>query len=344
MILFLFNLFTLIKSNSLYSTNCLSNSNYFLSNYFNSNSNNFNSNYFNSNSYNSVSLKSSIFNPYLSFVTSNDNKISKSRIYSVSSLSSKIVTLNPSIMPSIRPSIMPSIRPSISPTLIPTLNKKKTLNPTPINVPVISFNTQLSFNNYDTVELDEKSQQVIIIATANSMNLSSTFVKYLGTQIQTRRRLIQIIFKIQGFNIAVSLQTNIPLQGKYSSFVNNPNALYSQITTNLVNSVNSGLFTSYLQAESLNLNITTFSNSTILSVKSDDYVIREPIPKGENRTSNPDTDFKSIIYIILFTTGIAILLKISYNTHTKKEPFGCVKLTSFNLTTTTSDIVITINE
>jgi hypothetical protein len=176
------------------------------------------------------------------------------------------------------------------------------------------------------------------------MNLSSTFVKYLGTQIQTRRRLIQIIFKIQGFNIAVSLQTNIPLQGKYSSFANNPNALYSQITTNLVNSVNSGLFTSYLQAASFNLNITTFSNSTLLSVKSDDYIIEKPTPKGENRTSNPDTDFKSIIYVILFTTGIAILLKISYNTQTKKEPFDCVKLTSFNLTTTTSDIVITINE
>jgi hypothetical protein len=337
MILFLFNLFTLIKSYSLYSTNCLSNSNYFLSNYFNSNSNNFVSNYFNSKSYNSVALKSSYFNPYLSFVRSNDNQISQSRIYSVSSLSSKIVTLNPSIRP--------SLNPSISPTLMPTLNKKKTLNPTPINVPVISFNTQLSFNNYDTVELDEKSQQVIIIATANSMNLNSSFVKYLGTQIQTRRRLIQIIFKIQGFNIAVSLQTNIPLQGKYSSFANNPNALYSQITTNLVNSVNSGLFTFYLQAESLNLNITTFSNSTLLSVKSDDYVIQQPTPKGEIRTSNPDTDFKSIIYVILFTIGIAILLKISYNTQTKKESFSCVKITSFNLTTTTtSDIVITINE
>ena len=325
-ILFLFNLFTLIKSNSLYSTNCLSNSNYFLSNYFNSKS------------YNSVALKSSYFNPYLSFVTSNYHKISKSRIYSVSSLSSKIVTLNPSISPSFKPTFMPSI----SPTLIPTLNKKETLNPTPINVPVISFNTQLSFNNYETVELDEKSQQVIIIATANSMNLSSSFVKYLGTHIQTTRRLIQIIFKIQGFNIAVSLQTNIPLQGKYSSFVNNPNALYSQITTNLVNSVKSGLFTSYLQAASFNLNITTFSNSTILSVKSDDYVIQEPTPKGEIRTSNPDTDFKSIIYVILFTIGIAILLKISYNIQTKKEPFDCFKLTSINLTS--SDIVITINE
>jgi hypothetical protein len=332
-ILFLFNLFTLIKSNSLYSTNCLSNSNY-----FNSNSNNFNSNYFNSKSYNSVAVKSSYFNPYLSFVTSNDNQISQSRIYSVSSLSSKIVTLNPSLMP--------TFIPSIRPTLMPTLNKKETLNPTTINVPVISFNTQLSFNNYDTVELDEKSQQVIIIATANSMNLSSSFVKYLGTQIQTRRRLIPIIFKIQGFNIAVLLQTNIPLQGKYSSFANNPSALYSQITTNLVNSVNSGLFTSYLQAESFNLNITTFSNSTLLSVKSDDYVIEKPTPKGEIRTSNPDTDFKSIIYVILFTTGIAILLKISYNTQKKKEPFGCVKITSFNLTqtTTSSDIVITINE
>jgi hypothetical protein len=244
-------------------------------------------------------------------------------------------TLNPTtLMPT---TLMPT-------TLMPTLNNKNTLNPTTINVPIISFNTQVSFNNYDTIELDEKSQRAIIIATANSMNLNSSFVKYLGSQIQSRRKLFKTIFNLQGFNIAASLQTDIPLQGKYSSFVNNPSALYSEITTNLVNSVNSGLFTSYLQEASLNLNITSFENSNILSVKSDDYVIQNPNPKDEIRTSNPETDttINSIIYIVLFTTGILILVKISYEFQTKKKPFGCVKLTSLNLTT--SDIVININE
>jgi hypothetical protein len=209
---------------------------------------------------------------------------------------------------------------------MPSLNKKETPNPTTINVPVISFNTQLSFNNYDTVELDDKSKKVIIIATANSMNISSSFIKYIGSKIQSRRRLIHYIFKLHGFNIEVSLQTNLPLQGKYSSFVTNPTALYSQITINLVNSVNSGLFTSYLQRESLNLNISSFANSTILSVKSDNYVIQKPIPKGKIRTYNPDTDYKSIIYVILFSIGILILVKISYEYQTNKKPFDCAKL------------------
>jgi hypothetical protein len=320
-ILFLLNIFTLIKSYSLDSNRFLSISNNFNSNYFNSNN-------FNSKSYNSVSLKSNNYNSYLSFVTSNDYQISKStHYYSLS-------TINPTLSPT-----------TLSPTtLSPTLSKKETLNPTIINVPVISFNTQLLFNNYDTVELDDKSQQVIIIATAKSMNLSSSLVKYIGSEIKIRRKLIQTMFQLQGFNIEVSLQTNIPLQGKYSSFVKNPTALYSQITTNLVNSVIYGLFTSYLQEESLNLNITSFTNSIILSVKSDNYVIQNPNPKDEIWTSNPETDttINSIIYIVLFTTGILILVKISYEFQTKKKPFGCVKLTSLNLTT--SDIVININE
>jgi hypothetical protein len=232
----------------------------------------------------------------------------------------------------------------VKPTLSPTINKKKTFKPTTINVPIISFDTQLSFNNYDSVELDKKSQTAIIISTSNSMNISSSFVKYIGSKIKIRRKLIETIFKLQGFNIEISLQTNIPLQGKYSSFVTNPTALYSEITTNLVNSVNSGLFTSYLQEASLNLNIVSFENSTVLSVKSDNYVIEKP--NTEIRSFNPDKDMKkdinSIIYVILFTIIILTLVKISYEHQTKKKPFTCVKLTSLNLTT--SDIVITVNE
>lgn len=321
-ILFLFNIFTLIKSYSLDSNN-------FYSKKILSTSNNFNSNYFNSHLYNSVSLKSKNYNSYLSFVTSNDYQLSKSIHYSFLLLSTKKPTLSPT---------------TVKPSLSPTINNKKTFKPTTINVPIISFDTQLLFNNYDAVELDKKSQSAIIISTANSMNLSSSFIKYLGTKIQITRKLFQIIFKLQGFNIAVSLQTNIPLQGKYSSFVTNPTALYSQITTNLVNSVNSGLFISYLQAASLNLNITSFENSTVLSVKSDNFVIQKP--NTEIRTYNSDKDIEkdinSIIYVIIFTIIILTLVKISYEHQTKKKPFTCVKLTSLNLTT--SEVVITVNE
>jgi nitric oxide reductase large subunit len=174
------------------------------------------------------------------------------------------------------------------------------------------------------------------------MNLSSSFVKYLGTQIQTRRRLIQIIFKIQGFNIAVSLQTNIPLQGKFASFINNPSALYSKITKSLVNSVNSGLFQNYLQAESQNLNITSFTNSTILSVQSNKYIIKVPNNKTYKNNKNNNRNIKSIIYVVIIITVILIFVKIIYDIQTKKKQIDFVKLETLNLKT--SDIVISINE
>jgi hypothetical protein len=238
---------------------------------------------------------------------------------------------------------MPTIMPTIMPTKVNTVSPP-TLNPTKVNTktstPIISFDTKLSFNNYNTIKLDEKSQNVIIIATASSMNISSSFIKYLGSDIQTRRRLFRYIFELQGFNIQISLQTNIPLQGKFASFINNPSALYSTITTNLVNSVNSGLFQNYLQTASNSLNITNFSNSTILSVETDKYVVIK-IPdnnKTYKNNNNNNTDFKSIIYVILFTLGISILLKISYDFQTKKKPCECVKFTSFNLTLDVNEI------
>jgi small nuclear ribonucleoprotein (snRNP)-like protein len=248
-------------------------------------------------------------------------------------------SLSPTLTPTLSPTLVPyiTLTPSLAPTLVPSfypsLIIKETIKPTSITVPIISFDTKLSFANYDTTDLDEKSQTAIITATANSMNLSISFITYKGCEIQTRRRLNSFLFSLQGYNIVVSLQTNIPLQGKFSSFSNNPNTLYSLITTNLINSVNSGVFTSYLQAASLNLNITSFANSTISSVKSDEYTIL--IPKND-KGSTHKLDINSIIYVILFSGGIIILLLISYHCKSKDYKFSCVRndvnLININLT------------
>jgi len=140
--------------------------------------------------------------------------------------------------------------------------------PTIQEVPTISFDTKLTFDNYDSEELDTKSQEAIIIATANSMNISDSYVKYVGSTLKTRRLSI---FKSLGFNIIVTLKTTIPLQDE-----TDPNALYTTITTNLINSVNSGLFTTYLITASNTLGTTSFANVSILSVQNDDYVIKQP--------------------------------------------------------------------
>jgi len=226
----------------------------YYSNYFNSNqlSYNYYSKYFNSNTLKSISIyhytKSyNSFNNYLSIIKTMPSQSISDYQYSISA---------------------PTLAPTFATTSAPTPNKKQTEMPTIQEVPTISFDTKLTFDNYDSEELDTKSQEAIIIATANSMNISDSYVKYVGSTLKTRRLSI---FKSLGFNIIVTLKTTIPLQDE-----TDPNALYTTITTNLINSVNSGLFTTYLITASNTLGTTSFANVSILSVQNDDYVIKQP--------------------------------------------------------------------
>ena len=123
------------------------------------------------------------------------------------------------------------------------------------------------------------------------MNISASYVEYVGSALKTVRRLS--IFKIQGYNIIVTLKTTLPLQGQ-----TNPKLLYSTITGNLINSVNSGLFTTYLISASNALGITSFLNSSILSVHIDDYILKEP-DKHYSKSIEPVYTNYKMIYIIL---------------------------------------------
>jgi len=223
---------------------------------------------------------------YLSYVVSN---------MQVSSLHNSFYLISSSP----NPSPMPTANPSQMPTPMPTANPSQMPTPIPTTNPslAISFGTKIAFSNYNSAELDTESQTAIVKATADSMNISSSFVKYIGTMVQTRRRLINHLY-----NIIVSLQTTIPLQGQ---FVRNPGALYLSLIANLEKSVDSGDFMKALPP--------SFANSTILSVENGKYVIIEP------PMDKPGTDVHSIIYIVLFLLGILALVKIAYDVQTQKQ-------------------------
>jgi hypothetical protein len=199
-----------------------------------------------------------------------------------------VTTLTPTSAPTFRPTSVTTLTPTSVTTLIPT--KKQTEMPTIQEVPIMSFDTKLTFDNYDSLELDIKSQQAIIIATANSMNISDTYVEYIGSTLKTRRLSI---FRILGYNIIVTLKTTIPLQNQRV-----PSSLYEILTANLINSVNSGLFTSYLITASNSLGITSFANSSITSVQNNDYVIKEPYKPYIKEAENETSKIYSTVYII----------------------------------------------
>jgi hypothetical protein len=339
-LILLSNLLSPVKSFSINYryTNSYNTNNQIISYYFNSNqlsynhySNYFNSKYFNSNALQSISsYKCNSFNNYLSIIKSIPSQSisgyqysksynsfnnylsiiksipsqSISNYYSISA-PTFIATLVPTLVPTLAPvatlaptsivtsiaTLIPTSVTTFAPTLIPT--KKQTEMPTIQEVSTMIFDTKLTFDNYDSEELDIKSQQAIIIATANSMNISDSYVEYIGSTLKTRRLSI---FRILGFNIIVTLKTTIPLQSQ-----RDPSSLYATLTSNLINSVNSGLFTTYLITASNTLGINTFANVSILSVQNDDYVIKEPSKPPhikEKENENETTYNYNIIYII----------------------------------------------
>ena len=217
---------------------------------------------------------------------------------------SQMPLIMPSQMPVITPSPMPVITPSQTPVIMPSQTPLSMPSPMPSLVPIISFDTKISFSNYNSVELDSQSQNVVIVATSSSMNISASFVKYIGTSLQARRVLNLLFFKTQGYNIIVLLQTTIPLSGTFAKYKTNPTQLFSALTAKMVSSVSSGDFAQYLQAKS-----PSFANTTILSVENDNYVIVEPRPKKKD---NFKTDVLSIIYVILFSICVVIIIKIGY--------------------------------
>jgi len=193
---------------------------------------------------------------------------------------------------------VPTVKPTFKPTPL------STVKPTPSLVPIISFDTKISFSNYNSLELDPQNQNAVIVATSISMNISTSFVKYIGTSLQARRILKLLFFKTQGYNIIVLLQTTIPLSGTFAEYKTNPTQLFSSLTAKISNSVSSGDFAQYLQANS-----PSFANITILSVENDNYVIVEPRPKKKDDFK---TDVLSIIYVILFSICVVIIIKIGY--------------------------------
>ena len=344
-LILLSNLLSPVKSFSIdyRYTNSYNTNNQIISYYFNSNqlsynhySNYFNSKYFNSNALQSISsYKCNSFNNYLSIIKSIPSQ-SISNYYSISA-PTFIATLVPTLAPVA--TLVPTLVPTLAPvaTLIPT--KKQTEMPTIQEVSTMIFDTKLTFDNYDSEELDIKSQQAIIIATANSMNISDSYVEYIGSTLKTRRLSI---FRILGFNIIVTLKTTIPLQSQ-----RDPSSLYKILTTNLINSVNSGLFTSYLITASNTLGINTFANVSILSVQNDDYVIKEPSkpPHIKEKENENETTYNYNIIYIIFSVLLSVYLLLYFVWLRKKYLNKNRQLRSlFSNMTNPTDITIRIVE
>lgn len=285
-------------------------SNYFNSNHFNAYSTHFNSNHFNSNHLNAYSNQVSYCSNIFSQESSTQNNmltiVPKSYSYKMSS------TLAPTYEP--------------TSTLTPTT----TLAPTSGSVEVMSFITELGLSNVETPNLDSLTKQsVVIIATANTMNISVTYVTFVSSSILQSQKNRDI--HVQGFNLITRTKTSIPLQGKYSVFASNPNSLYTTLSTNMINAVSSGVFTNYLVAASLALNSTSMIAASVATITVSTPIIENLLVTTLYPTSYPTLyptlaptyttvhDKKSKVFYVIFLYVLFTLLLFGLLVHYIKQ-------------------------
>jgi len=161
------------------------------------------------------------------------------------------------------PTIMPAYitqNPSFLPTIAPTSLEVPTIMP----IKSITFTTDLTLSNVQTNYLDELAKQSVVIATANSMNISDNFVTFVSSSVLQNRKLNDI--QLLSFNLIATTKTIIPLEGKYSVFLNNPSSLFTSLSNTMIDAVSNGAFTNYLVAASLKLNSTATASTSVSSM------------------------------------------------------------------------------
>ena len=204
-------------------------------------------------------------------------------------------TLKPTtIMPTYSPTIMPTQSPTQSPTIMPT-TKMPTLKPTiiptlkPTNTPepikqIIKFETTGKLTGLTSPQLKDADKEAVIIATANSMNISYNFVKLTNYSIVSRRRLFNIL--TNNYNILYTTQINYPINNNNNNIQNT----YNLLVNLLVNAVSNGAFNNYLQLASIALNATTVSSATISNISATSYSV---ITNTNSPTSMPTYNNKN---------------------------------------------------
>jgi hypothetical protein len=203
-----------------------------------------------------------------------------SKVVSVSSYkySTHILTVVPSSYVQIYSTLRPTLAPTLQNTLEPTL--QNTLAPTLQNTlaPSISFTTDLTLSNVKSAYLDSVAQQSVIIAQALTMNISSSFITFVSSSLSNDVKYRKI--RLLSYNLLVTTKTIIILQGKYSEFVNNPESLFTTLSTTMTNAVTSGTFTNNLVTVSLQLNSSSTTSASVASIS-----ISLPIIQTNNNTS-----------------------------------------------------------
>ena len=179
-------------------------------------------------------------------------------------------------------------------TLVPTFDK--TLAPTldKTSDTTISFESTMSLSGISKPFLDDLAQTSVVIATAKSANVSTSFVFFIK-QVPSSNKFLKSV----SYDIDATTQLNVPTNGK------SPQILYDSLVSNLVNSVSNGDFNAFLMSASIALNSSStqnaFSNGVVLGPLSFDGPSFGPSFAPSFGPSNDEekTAFIVLVFLIL---------------------------------------------
>ena len=179
-------------------------------------------------------------------------------------------------------------------TLVPTFDK--TLAPTldKTSDTTISFESTMSLSGISKPFLDDLAQTSVVIATAKSANVSTSFVFFIK-QVPSSNKFLKSV----SYDIDATTQLNVPTNGK------SPQILYDSLVSNLVNSVSNGDFNAFLMSASIALNSSStqnaFSNGVVLGPLSFDGPSFAPsfVPSFGPSNDEEKTAFIVLVFLIL---------------------------------------------
>ncbi len=193
--------------------------------------------------------------PYLTVLHTSVSTIkSKPWIYISSSSHYFNPYLNPSVNPSQNPSQNQLHCPSVNPSQCPSVTPSQTTI-----IPILSFESAVSLSGLSEPSLDTPAQTAVTVAVANSANVSAQFVIFLKQHQISQAQTHIFVLNSKKYTIEATTQLNIPLYGFYATVP--PETLYSSISNNLENSVETGIFNTFLFAASIAVNSTSTQNA-----------------------------------------------------------------------------------
>jgi hypothetical protein len=206
--------------------------------------------------------------------------------------------LAPTLDKTLAPTLDKTLAPTFDKTLAPTLDK--TLAPTldKTSDTTISFESTMSLSGISKPFLDDLAQTSVVIATAKSANVSTSFVFFVK-QVPSSNKFLKSV----SYDIDATTQLNVPTNGK------SPQILYDSLVSNLVNSVSNGDFNAFLMSASIALNSSStqnaFSNGVVLGPLSFDGPSFMPSFMPSSMPSNDEG--KTVFIILVFLILIAFL-------------------------------------